>query len=127
MDFNGTNLSAQLLILIKGLAMTASWLFAYSSVRQLPMSFSGAVKASGPIWTLMGGMLVLVNFFLTCNLRPFLFPFCVLFFVTDWEISKHFSPPQPATCNDAACNNPVRFCSPHDKRCKARQKSAHDL
>ena len=57
-DFNGTNLSAQLLILIKGLAMTASWLFAYSSVRQLPLSFSGAVKASGPIWTLMGGMLV---------------------------------------------------------------------
>ncbi|GAB4522862.1 MAG: hypothetical protein Tsb0019_24780 [Roseibium sp.] len=50
--------SSQSLILLKGVAMTASWLFAYFSVRELPMSFSGAVRASGPIWTFIGGVLV---------------------------------------------------------------------
>jgi drug/metabolite transporter (DMT)-like permease len=44
----------QLIILPKTIAMTLSWLFAYYSVRELPMSFSGAVRASGPIITFMG-------------------------------------------------------------------------
>lgn len=41
-------------ILVKSLMMTLSWVFAYFSVRELPMSFSGSVRASGPIWTLAG-------------------------------------------------------------------------
>ena len=54
----------QLVILIKSIAMTSSWLFAYFSIRELPLSFSGAVRASGPLWTLAGGMIVF-NEFLT--------------------------------------------------------------
>ncbi len=52
----------QLLILFKGLMMTGSWIFAYYSVRELPMSFSGAMRASGPVWTLVGGGLVFGEF-----------------------------------------------------------------
>ncbi len=53
-----TGFYQQGVILIKGVAMTLSWLLAYYSVRELPMSFSGAVRASGPLWTLIGGMVV---------------------------------------------------------------------
>jgi len=57
-DISRTSLAEQALILVKSLAMTLSWLFAYYSVRDLPMSFSGAVRASGPIWTFVGGALL---------------------------------------------------------------------
>ncbi len=65
-------LKDQTLIFIKSLAMTLSWLMAYYSVKALPMSFSGAVRASGPLWTLIGGLLLLqeiislAQFFLIC-------------------------------------------------------------
>lgn len=57
-DWSKTNTYQQIIILIKGLAMTSSWLFAYYSVKELPMSFSGAVRASGPLWTLAGGAIL---------------------------------------------------------------------
>ncbi|MCJ9751407.1 DMT family transporter [Neorhizobium sp. BETTINA12A] len=57
-DLSKTSLHEQAIILIKGLAMTLSWIFAYYAVRELPMSFSGAVRSSGPLWTLVGGSLV---------------------------------------------------------------------
>ncbi|REE67479.1 MULTISPECIES: EamA family transporter [Pantoea] len=49
-------------ILVKSLMMTLSWVFAYFSVRELPMSFSGSVRASGPLWTLAGGSVVFGEF-----------------------------------------------------------------
>jgi bacterial/archaeal transporter family protein len=57
-DLFATTLRQQAVILIKGLAMTFSWVFAYFSIRELPMSFSGAVRASGPLWTMAGGLVV---------------------------------------------------------------------
>ncbi|WP_246676263.1 DMT family transporter [Mesorhizobium sp. B1-1-5] len=57
-DLAKTSVAEQSLILVKSLAMTASWLLAYYSVRELPMSFSGAVRASGPLWTLLAGAIV---------------------------------------------------------------------
>ncbi len=42
-----TNVREQLLILVKGIMMTGSWVFADYSVRELPMSFSRAMRASG--------------------------------------------------------------------------------
>ncbi|MCO7263679.1 EamA family transporter [Dickeya zeae] len=50
------------LIFFKSLMMTLSWFFAYFSVRELPMSFSGSVRASGPLWTLAGGSIVFGEF-----------------------------------------------------------------
>ncbi|KSV75926.1 hypothetical protein N185_15890 [Sinorhizobium sp. GW3] len=57
-DVSQSSWAEQGLILVKSAAMTASWFFAYYSVRELPMSFSGAVRASGPLWTFAGGMIV---------------------------------------------------------------------
>ncbi|MDD7971964.1 EamA family transporter [Roseinatronobacter alkalisoli] len=57
-----TNAKEQLLILIKGVMMTGSWVFAYYAVRELPMSFSGAMRASGPLWTMLGGIIVFQEF-----------------------------------------------------------------
>lgn len=57
-DVSTTTPKQQALILFKGLMMTGSWIFAYYSVRELPMSFSGAMRASGPLWTFVGGALV---------------------------------------------------------------------
>ncbi|MGE8448134.1 MAG: EamA family transporter [Comamonas sp.] len=48
----------QLLIAVKSMAMTLSWILAYYAVKALPMSFSGAVRASGPLWTMAGGVLI---------------------------------------------------------------------
>lgn len=48
----------QLLIAVKSMAMTLSWILAYYAVKALPMSFSGAVRASGPLWTMTGGVLI---------------------------------------------------------------------
>jgi len=57
-DVSQTSWIEQSLIFIKSGAMTASWLLAYYSVRELPMSFSGAMRASGPLWTFIGGLII---------------------------------------------------------------------
>lgn len=57
-----TSLQEQLLVLPKSAAMTVSWFLAYESVKRLPISLSGAVRASGPLWTLIAGMIVLEEY-----------------------------------------------------------------
>jgi drug/metabolite transporter (DMT)-like permease len=54
----GLPLHAQALLLPKGIAMTASWILAYHAVRELHISLAGAVRASGPLWTLAGGFVM---------------------------------------------------------------------
>lgn len=61
-EINQVDLAEQAIILVKGVMMTLSWMLAYYAVRELPMSFSGAVRASGPIWTMMGGMVIFSEF-----------------------------------------------------------------
>lgn len=61
-DIDKIDLAEQAVILVKGVMMTLSWMFAYYSVRELPMSFSGAVRASGPLWTMIGGMIIFGEF-----------------------------------------------------------------
>jgi transporter family protein len=57
-----TTLQEQLVILPKGAAMVLSWFLAYESVKRLPISLSGAVRASGPLWTLAAGIIVLSEY-----------------------------------------------------------------
>ncbi|MEI6398311.1 MAG: DMT family transporter [Pseudomonadota bacterium] len=57
-----TSLEEQLFVLPKSAAMVLSWFLAYESVKRLPISLSGAVRASGPLWTLAAGMIVLGEF-----------------------------------------------------------------
>ena len=54
----GLSLREHALLLPKGVAMTASWILAYQAVRELPISIAGAVRASGPLWTLAGGFVM---------------------------------------------------------------------
>ena len=54
----GLSLREHALLLPKGIAMTASWVLAYYAVRELPISIAGAVRASGPLWTLAGGFVM---------------------------------------------------------------------
>ena len=61
-DISHLNVNSQLIIFAKSLAMTSSWLFAYYAVRNLPMSFSGAIRASGPLWTMAGGAIIFGEF-----------------------------------------------------------------
>lgn len=43
-------------ILAKSLMMTLSWLLAYAAVQAVPMTYSGAVRASGPVWTYLAAL-----------------------------------------------------------------------
>ncbi len=79
---SNTSIVDQLVILVKGLAMTGSWLFAYYSVRELPMSYSGVVRASGPLWTLVGGMLVFGEFLTPLQLTAVLVSVCAYFLLS---------------------------------------------
>lgn len=49
----------QLIVLPKSFLMVATWVLSYYSVKALPLSISAGVRASGPIWTAMGAMVLL--------------------------------------------------------------------
>jgi drug/metabolite transporter (DMT)-like permease len=65
MHIGDFSLLEQAVLLPKSAAMTASWICAYYAVRELPLSIAGAIRASGPLWTFLGGMVILGQF-----LRP---------------------------------------------------------
>jgi drug/metabolite transporter (DMT)-like permease len=48
-----------LLLLAKALIVAASWTCSYFAVKHLPVSIASPVRASGPVWTLCGALLVL--------------------------------------------------------------------
>jgi drug/metabolite transporter (DMT)-like permease len=45
-------------IALKGLIVSTSWMFAYLSLKHLPISIVSPIRASGPLWTLMGAVLI---------------------------------------------------------------------
>jgi len=49
----------QLAVLPKSLLMVGTWILSYYSVKSLPLSISAGVRASGPIWTAFGAVLLL--------------------------------------------------------------------
>jgi len=61
-DLLRTDIHQQTLIFVRSLSMTLSWVLAFFAMRELPMSFTGAVRASGPIWTLIGGAILLQEY-----------------------------------------------------------------
>lgn len=42
----------------KAIIVSCSWTFAYLSLKHLPISIVAPIRASGPIWTLMGAMVI---------------------------------------------------------------------
>jgi bacterial/archaeal transporter family protein len=51
-------LTAHLLFFLKALIVAVIWLLAYFSIKHLPISIYSPIGASGPVWTLIGAILV---------------------------------------------------------------------
>lgn len=47
------------LLLLKSAIVAASWVCSYFAVKQLPVSIAAPIRATGPVWTLFGALLVL--------------------------------------------------------------------
>lgn len=46
-------------IFLKSLIVSASWLCSYFALKHLPLSIAAPIRATGPMWTLFGALLVL--------------------------------------------------------------------
>lgn len=46
------------LILIKSTIVVSSWILAFFAVKNLPITIAAPIRATGPIWTLMGAILI---------------------------------------------------------------------
>ncbi len=53
------------LIFIKSVIVVSSWIFAFHAVKHLPITIVAPVRATGPIWTLIGAILIFQE-----NLNP---------------------------------------------------------
>ncbi|HTQ32359.1 MAG TPA: EamA family transporter, partial [Opitutaceae bacterium] len=49
------------LLLLKSALVAASWVATYFAVKYLPVSISSPIRATGPIWTLLGALAVLAE------------------------------------------------------------------
>lgn len=47
-----------LAVLTKSLLVSASWICVYGAMRDLPISIASPIRASSPLWTCLGGMLL---------------------------------------------------------------------
>ncbi len=47
------------LLFLKSLLVAASWLFSYFALKHLPLSLAAPVRATGPLWTILGAVLLL--------------------------------------------------------------------
>jgi bacterial/archaeal transporter family protein len=46
-------------LLLKSAVVTASWLFTYFALKHLPLSIGSPIRATSPLWTLIGAVLIL--------------------------------------------------------------------
>jgi len=46
-------------LLLKSTIVAVSWICSYFAVKQLPISIAAPIRATGPVWTLIGALLVL--------------------------------------------------------------------
>jgi transporter family protein len=51
--------SQHLLLLVKSALVATSWVCSYFAIKHLPVSLASPVRATGPMWTLFGAMLIL--------------------------------------------------------------------
>jgi transporter family protein len=52
------DLHAHLLFILKAVIVLTSWLFAYFALKHLPLSLASPIKATQPVWTVVGAMLI---------------------------------------------------------------------
>lgn len=66
------------LILIKSVIVVSSWIFAFFAVKNLPITIAAPVRATGPIWTLLGALVIFrehLNFYQWAGILVTLFFF----------------------------------------------------
>jgi transporter family protein len=72
------NFSAHLLILLKSVIVLTSWLFAYFAMKHLPITIASPIKATQPVWIVLGAVLFFgeeLSFFQTSGVVITLFSF----------------------------------------------------
>lgn len=47
------------LIFLKSMIVASSWAFTYFGIKHLPLSLAAPIRATGPLWTLLGALVVL--------------------------------------------------------------------
>ena len=47
------------LLFLKSMIVALSWVFTYFGIKHLPLSLAAPIRATGPIWTLFGALLIL--------------------------------------------------------------------
>ncbi|SKB64861.1 DMT family transporter [Alkalitalea saponilacus] len=52
------SLQEHLLILTKTLIVLTSWVFSYFSLKNLPITIASPIRATAPVWTLMGALVI---------------------------------------------------------------------
>ncbi len=52
------NFHAHFLFVLKAIIVLTSWLFAYFALKHLPLSLASPIKATQPVWTVIGAMLM---------------------------------------------------------------------
>jgi drug/metabolite transporter (DMT)-like permease len=50
-----------LLLALKGALVTAAWMTSYFGLKHLPVSLASPIRATGPLWTFLGAVLILVE------------------------------------------------------------------
>lgn len=51
------SLKAHLLFVIKSIIVASSWILAYYAVKNLPLTIVSPIRASAPVWVLLGGLI----------------------------------------------------------------------
>ena len=52
------SLETHLHIILKAVIVNTSWIFSYIALKHLPLSIVAPIRASGPVWTLLGALLL---------------------------------------------------------------------
>ena len=54
----GIEAHAHMLLVIKAAIVLSSWIFVYFGIKNLPLSIVAPIRATAPIWTLMGALII---------------------------------------------------------------------
>jgi bacterial/archaeal transporter family protein len=57
-DIPASDFTAHMLFLLKSCIVATAWIFGYFSVKYLPVTLLAPLNASGPVWTMLGAMLL---------------------------------------------------------------------
>lgn len=52
------NNKEHLLVIIKSLIVVSSWVFSFFALKNLPLTIASPIRATGPVWTLMGAIII---------------------------------------------------------------------